>query len=173
MWKFAAKPILSDAMSGKLTASRSGWVLLDVPNAIVRGAFSALHVPGIELPPSPGGGLNAHISVMRPSEVEHIGGVDKINEIGKRFHYRLGPLRECNPIGWDEMERCWMFGVSSPELRQLRMSYGLNPLPKRNRTELDFHLTVAVRRKGVLRPNSTKKLSILADAYLAAVNRRD
>jgi hypothetical protein len=72
-------------MSGRLYLAKSGWLLLSVPNAFVRGVFDALTAPGAELPTTglmnvpnvDGDVLNAHISVMTPDEVESIG-ADKI-----------------------------------------------------------------------------------------------
>ncbi len=156
-------------LSGRLEASKSGWILLSVPNAIVQGLFSALDVPGAELPPSgPDGRLNAHISVMRGDELESIGGPDKITERGKRFKFQLGPVQECTPKGWSEMSKVWFVKCRSPELEALRRSYGLSSLPKNN--EYEFHLTIAVRRKHVLRSNDVTKTSALItfddlDAY--------
>jgi hypothetical protein len=131
--------------------------MLEVPNSLVRGAFSALSVPGIELPVRESTGqLNAHISVMRKEEVDAIG--KKITETGKLFRYRLGGLQEVRPHGWPEMEKVWLLRVRSPELSKLRVSYGLPPLPVRNRKVLQFHITVAVRRKGVLQIGTVSKL---------------
>ena len=165
-------PTLStNVFSGRLIQSPSGWVLLEVPNALVRGAFSALAVPGIELPPTPVNqkNLRAHISVMRPEELEAIGGASKITEIGQQFGYRLGPLKEVRPSGWKDMEKVWFFSVVSPDLVKLRKSYGLSGLPMRGEVELPFHITVAVRRKNVLRQGPVSKSSALVEAYLAAV----
>lgn len=166
MSKEAAEPELSKyPFSGRLIASTSGWILLEVPNALVRGAFMAMDVPGIELPPSgPTGRLRAHVSVMRAEEVESLGGPEKITELGKRFAFRLGPLKEVEPMGWKEMEKAWMFGVVSPELVALRKSYGLSGLPMRGEQELKFHLTVAVRRRAVLRAGSVSKVSWAIEA---------
>jgi hypothetical protein len=143
------------ALSGELYASKSGWILLDVPNALVRGAFDALNEPGVELPPKQSGGLNAHISVMRPEELAKIGGVDKITERGHHFHYTLGPIKEVKPSGWDEMSKVWYIQVRSPELQDLRKSYGLSAKP--NDDKFDFHITIAVRRKKVLQSNEVAK----------------
>ena len=152
--KIAGDTSPSYAMSGMLYGKTSekhdgSWVMLSVPNALVRGVFAGMDEPGIELPPSSeAGGLMAHISVMRPEEIDIIGGLDKITERGKRFSYRIGGLTHCVPDGWKEMSDCWFLKVHSPELQQLRRSYGLSSLPKNG--EFDFHITVAVRRKGVL-----------------------
>ena len=155
------QPVTTHALSGELYLSRSGWVLLNVPNALVRGAFAALNEPGAELPPSgPDGQLNAHISVMRPEELEAVGLTgESIKERGKHFKYTLGPVQEVVPAGWDAMSKCWFIRVSSPELKQLRRTYGLTPLPHND--EYDFHITIGVRRKGVLGTNEIRKAASL------------
>lgn len=143
-------------LSGAIYLSSSGWLLMAVPNALVRGIFSAMKEPGIELPPSgPDGMLNAHVSVMNKDDVEMIGGPDKITERGKSFEYTLGRIYEVEPDGWSEMAKVWFVKVHSPELQELRRSYGLSSLP--NDGKYDFHITVATRRKKVLGRNDTAK----------------
>lgn len=147
-------------MSGLLYLSESSsgepWALLTVPNALVRGVFDGMHEPGIELPPNGKGRLDAHISVMRPEEIASLGGAKAIeNDRGKPFKYSLGRLVSLEPAGWKEMERAWMIRVHSPELQALRRSHGLSSLP--NDGKFDFHITVAVRRKGVLGRNDKAK----------------
>jgi len=146
-----SKPELSYSLGGRLYASSSGWGLLSVPNAMVRGAFDALHEPGAELPPN----FNAHISVMRREEIDQIGGPDKLKERGQIFRYTLGPVRSCKPHGWDGISKVWMIEVRSPELERLRKSYGLTPLPKDN--QFQFHITVGVRKTGVLQANELSR----------------
>lgn len=149
-------PEVAYSLSGMLYASPNGWILLSVPNDLVRGVFRAMNEPGIELPPSKDDGrLNAHISVIRKDELAAIGGPDKITERGKHFRYSLGRLKTVEPAGWSEMSRVWMLTVHSPALQELRRSYGLSSLP--NNGQFAFHITVAVRRKGVLARNDTKK----------------
>jgi hypothetical protein len=145
-------------LSGRLILSPSNWVLLEVPNAFVRAVFSQLAVPGIELPSrsSEDRRLRAHISVMRDTEVEKLPG--RITELGKSFRYQLGQLREVRPTGWEDVEKVWFVRVDSPELKLLRQSYGLSPLPQKNGKEMPFHITVAIRRKGVLRSGRKAKL---------------
>ena len=145
---------LSYGLAGRLYLSKSGWLLLSVPNAFLRGCFNALSAPGAELPRHDDGSLNAHISVMHSTEVESIG-PDKLSERGKLFRYTLGKTREVNPKGWDGVERCWFVEAHSPELEKLRKSYGLSALP--NDGKHKFHITFAVRKKNVLRNNETKK----------------
>jgi hypothetical protein len=147
-------------LTGRLYVSRTGWLLLSVPNALVRGVFDAMTAPGVELPTlSAFKGeaadkdlLNAHISVMTADEVASIG-ADKINERGHHFHYALGQVREFSPKTTG-LSRVWAIQVASPELAALRKSYGLSPLPNEDH---QFHITVAVRRKNVLRDNEVSK----------------
>lgn len=165
--KRAGDAEIAQSLAGKLYASRSGWLLLQVPNALGRGAFEALNEPGAELPVSESTGqYNAHISVMRPEELEQIGGIDKITERGRDFHYTLGPVKTVTPAGWGEVSKCWFITVQSSELKTLRKTYGLSPLPKNG--EFDFHVTFAIRKKNVLRDGVVAKaasLFSLARAY--------
>lgn len=151
--KRAAEATSVYSLAGRLYLSSSGWLLLAVPNALVRGAFQALHEPGAELPPD----FTAHISVMRPEEIEQLGGPDKINERGKVFRYQLGPLKTVTPAGWGDMSKVWFISIVSPELAALRRSYGLSSVPRRGGEDIPFHLTVATRRKNVLTTNDVRK----------------
>jgi hypothetical protein len=142
-------------LTGSLFLSKSGWIMLSVPNALVRGIFATLREPGIELPTHSDGVLNAHCSVFRPEELATIGGPERITERGHSFTYQLGPLQTAVPGGWEEMGRVWFVKINSPGLQNLRKSYGLSALP--NEGKYDFHITVAVRRKHVLKPNEVAK----------------
>lgn len=141
-------PILQTRMSGKLYRADSGWMLLAVPNKFVEGVFSTLDVPGIELPTSDEyneGRLNAHISVLHPSDVEAAGGADRLKVFeGHEFRYQIGPLKLVFPES-DTWEKVWYVTVRSPELEDFRESLGLSRLPRNN--EFDFHITVAVLLK--------------------------
>ena len=148
-------------LTGRLYISKSGWLLLSVPNALVRGVFDAMTTAGAELPTSSAFNgksadkdlLNAHISVMTAEEVKQIG-ADKITERGHQFHYALGQIREFSPRT-DTLSRVWAIQAASPELAALRKSYGLTPLPNGDH---QFHITVADRRKKVLQPNDVAKV---------------
>ena len=146
--KAASDATPSYGLSGQLVVSKSGWLMLTVPNDIVRGLFAAMDENGVELPLNDEGKLNAHISVMRPEELERIGGPDRVTERGKHFHYSIGRLLSAEPGGWKEMERAWFCVCHSPELMELRRSYGLSGLP--NDGQYQFHITIAVRRRKVL-----------------------
>ena len=141
----------SYALSGRLCLSKSGWLLLDVPNALVRGAFDALDSPGAELPLNEGA-FNAHISVMSPDELASVGGADKITERGHSYTWSISGLREAEPKGWPEMSRVWFLSIDSPDLKKLRASYGLSPEP-----DVPFHVTIAVRKRNVLSGNGVAK----------------
>lgn len=153
--KEAGTPEPAFNLRGTLYLSDRGWILLTVPNAMVRGMFQAMHEPGTELPFDKDGGLNAHISVFRPEELESLGGPDHVTERGKTFTYTVGRVYSVEPGGWAEMSKVWYLKVHSPELQTLRRSYGLSPLP--NDGKYDFHITVAVRKKHVLHTNEVRK----------------
>lgn len=150
--KVAGTPTPTHALAGRLYISASGWLMLSVPNSLARGAFDALDELGAELP-TQDGKFNAHISVMSADEVEKIGGPDKITERGHTMRYQTGPVAEVRPDNWEEVSKVWYITVISPELRQLRVSYGLEP----QRNGYDFHITFAIRRTNVLRHNEVTK----------------
>ncbi len=159
----ADAPVASAVLTGRFYVSKSGWGLLSVPNDLARGMFEAMQEPGIELPPGSGdppGPFNAHISVMRKEDVDACGGPDKIKERGEVFRYQLGPIKSVVPMGWDGMSRVWFVEVQSPELKALRKSYGLPPLPMKGDNELQFHISIAVRRKHVLKDNELSKAAM-------------
>ncbi len=156
--KFAADAIPAINLAGVFFVSSHKdrpWGLLSVPNAMVRGVFQAMLEPGAELPME-GGELNAHITVMRPEEIEQLGWIDKLKgDRGKQFKYTIRRLESFNPTGWEGVSRVWVLRIHSVELQQLRKSYGLSKKPKDN--QFDFHITVAVRRKKVLQPGPVAK----------------
>lgn len=154
--KQAADEEVAYNLAGRLYVSSSGYLLLSVPNSLVRGVFSAMREPGIELPPSgPDGNLNAHITVMSPTDLTAIGGADAVTERGKEFRYSLGRVYSVEPDGWPNVAKVWYIKVHSPELQTLRLSYGLSSRP--NDGGYDFHVTVAVRKRGVLGRNEKAK----------------
>jgi len=153
--KQAAVPEAVPGLTGTLYGSRSGWLLLTVPNAVARGLFDALHEQGVELPRNRDGKLNAHISVMNPGELARIGGLDKISERGHSFRYNLGAIKTVRPTTWNGVSRVWYVSITSPELQALRRSYGLSSLPNENKHE--FHCTFAIRKRKVLHSNDVCK----------------
>lgn len=140
-------------LNGLLQASSTGYLLLSVPTALVRGVFDALHEPGIMLPAQVDG-LRAGIVVMTPEELESVGGASKVSERGKPFKYQLGDLQETPAKGWPGISTCWHLRVRSPELSKLRRSYGL---PEKVEGRSDFSIVVACRKVGVLSANAVSK----------------
>lgn len=153
--KQADTPQAVASLTGTLYLSKSGWLLLSVPNAFVRGLFDALHEPGAQLPLNAAGNLEAHITVMRPEEIEQLGGADNINERGHQFAYQTGPVKTVRPSGQGEFSAVWFVEVTSRELEKLRKSYGLAPTPKNG--EHEFHITFAYRKNRVLQHNDVSK----------------
>lgn len=149
-------------LTGRLHISKSGFLLLSVPNALVRGIFDALSAPGAELPTQAvlnvpkgtAGTLNAHIVVMTPAEVQKIGEAN-ISERGHSFAYALGGLTELPARKIAGVSKLWAIQVASPALTALRKSYGLAPKPADG-----FYITVAVRRTNVLKPDATSKTAV-------------
>ena len=154
--KAAAPTQPTYAMKGRLVLSKSGWLLLEVPNAVMRGIFTTIDEPGVELP-SYEGRISAHISVMDPEDLSKIGGSNKITERGQLFSYTLGPIKTVVPK-IPGISRVWMVAVKSPDLTKLRRSYGLTSLPHDN--EYQFHITVAQRKVNVLGNNTVAKSTV-------------
>jgi hypothetical protein len=152
--KEAGDSLLSYGLAGRLYRSKTGWILLDVPNALIRGCFDALHEIGAELPFNDEGRLNAHISVFSADDMKKIG-KDTIDEVGHTFRYTLGQVREVRPNGWGENSKCWFIEIQSPELEKLRKSYGLSAKPKDG--DFEFHATFGVRKAKVTQPGQVTK----------------
>lgn len=164
--KEAASPEhYSEGLKGRLVVSDTNWLLLSVPNSLMRGLYEALHETGIELPATLEGRVNAHISVMTGKEVESIGGPGAIKQRGEFFSwnpkgvYTVKPRRpkpkENRVVAvW---ERVWFLVCHSRELSDLRKSYGLPGLMYGNHK---FHITFAVKVK---KDPQTKAGSVLED----------
>jgi hypothetical protein len=147
-------------LTGRLYLSNSGWLMLSVPNALVRGVYDAMSEPGIELPTAAAWSvgdkkelLNAHISVMTADEVQQVGS-GNINERGHMFGYTLSGLKEITPRSNTPISKIWAIQVTAPNLAALRKSYGLSALPNNDE---QFHITVAVRKRGILLDNGIAK----------------
>jgi len=161
LFKAAKAPVKSYAMEGELYLSQTGWLMVRVPHSFVRGVFSTINEQGIELPTNPSGKLEAHISVMRPAEIEQLGGPAKITERGKSFSYTIGPLRTIPKPADTSLSRVWYVEVKSPSIQALRRSYGLN-----SKGKFDLHITTAIRRKNVLTDNTTSKATKKSNPFL-------
>lgn len=154
--------VKSNSLSGELYASSDNSILLSVPNSFVRGSFDSIQENGLSLP-GKNNKFNAHIVVITKEEVEKIGGVDKITERGHRYNYNIGALHEASITNSFDYGKTWFFTVNSPELSQLRKTYGLSPTPGKH----GFHIVVALRKLGVLGKNEISKT---AASYMATGN---
>jgi acylphosphatase len=70
------------------------------------------------------------------------------------FGYTLGALKEIEPRAGSSLSKIWAIQVAAPLLSALRKSYGLSALPNNDE---QFHITVAVRKRGVLLDNGKAK----------------
>lgn len=136
------------AMVGRLHLS-NGQLLLTVPSSLLRGAFDAIDEPGMELPPQRG------VTVMTSADLDKIGGPDKITERGHQFSYTLGATVSHSP-NRAPFSKVINIRLFSPDLRKLRLSYGLSAHPS---DQSSFMLPIAVRRPGVLHYNDVTKIA--------------
>lgn len=152
-----SSPEIAMALSGQLYAASTNEMRMAVPIALVRGIFSAMREPGVTAASlQTEGELHPHVTALSAEEVEDLGGKEKIRERGKQFGYTLGRLRAIDTPEIPGVARVWYLVVHSPELQELRRSYGLSSLPGRGAD--DFHVVVAVRKSGVLSRNATRQI---------------
>jgi hypothetical protein len=153
--------------SGLLQISKEGALVVAVPASLVRGIFDALHEPGISLPTHDNNPkvVRATITVMTPEEVTAAGGAAAIVERGRSYRYTMQGLVKLPAKNWPGVAHCWHMRIRSPELTQLRVSYGLDR--KLNMGKDDFSIVVAYRKIGVLAENAVTRT---LDSWLAAVS---
>lgn len=133
---------------GTLQATSSGHLTLSVPSALTRGLYEALDSPGVSFPYAAGGGMSqTGIVVMTPAELRRVGGKQVVTERGRTFRYVLGAIQESPAVGWPGVSTCWHIRVRSPELANLRKSYGLHPKVE---GLSDFSIVIGCRRSGML-----------------------
>lgn len=139
---------------GGMLQHSGGRIILSVPNGLAHAIVGDMVEPGVELPPGDDGGkFNAAVVVMSEEDLDAIGGADHVDERGKQFRYTIGRLY-AEDVTWPGISRVWYLRVHSPELQTLRRSHGLPSLPPDSN---DFHVVVAVRRRGVLARNEKSK----------------
>jgi hypothetical protein len=150
---------------GLLQLSKSGHLVVTVPAAVVRGLYDSLDSPGLSLPKNADGSVRSNIVVMTPEEVKLIGGPDKITERGSSFSYAFGDFFISPAKNWLGVSKCWLWHVKSPDLSQVRRTYGL---PAKIDGVSDFSLMIAYQKSGVTQSNGVSKaaqyLSIGDDA---------
>jgi uncharacterized protein YehS (DUF1456 family) len=116
---------------GILVQQKDGYAYLKVDDNYIHQLFERLNILGFKKPPyfrrknSPG----AHISVVYKDENV------KLKEIGQKFSFKLKDIILISGVKHDFI----VLRVSSPELKQLRRSYGLSSLLNNH----SFHITLA------------------------------
>lgn len=142
--------------AGLLQATSTGQLMLSVPTSLVRGLHDALDEPGVSLPHAPTKTMaRAGIVVMTPAELQRIGGPDVVTERGRSFRYMLGEIKDSLAKDWPGVSRCWHIEVNSPDLQQLRKTYGLHPLLE---GVSNFSIVIGCRRTGVLGETEVSKV---------------
>jgi hypothetical protein len=139
---------------GLLQLAKSGHLVVAVPAAVVRGLYDSLDAPGLSLPKNDDGSVRSTVVVMTPEEVQLLGGPDKITERGRSFTYSFGDFFIAPAKNWTGAAKCWLWHVRSPELAQLRRTYGL---PSKIDGVSDFSLMIAYQKSSVLRANGVTK----------------
>ncbi len=125
---------------------RKGIVYLKVSEAILDALFPYINDKNVDKGSSE---IGAHISVIRPAMGDQLPkGVDRVEELGKKFSFKLKYFASLVPDHDIQWERVWILGVESPELESLRGKYGLSPKLFGNKH--DFHITIATKAKKIL-----------------------
>lgn len=141
---------------GLLQLAKSGHLVVTVPAALVRGLYDSLDMPGLSLPRNTDGSVKANIAIMTPAELQLIGGPDTVTERGRSYTFSFGDFFAAPAKDWMGVSKCWLWHVRSPELAQLRRTYGL---PSKIDDSFDFSLMIAYQKSNVLRDNAVTKVS--------------
>jgi len=122
-WKNQTHP----PQTAVLRQDAKGFVYLDVPDETLQSLRAYCTGDHVKEPPYFKPGMaGAHVSVMFPGEVGHL----RAEDIGRKFSLRY--------VHVDSVNGYHFVALSSPELEQLRASYGL---AQRLHSDHDFHLT--------------------------------
>jgi hypothetical protein len=132
-FKIAAK-LTPIEFEGELK-DKNGFIYLDIPDAIISGFMSLIKGKVIHPKKASDNYPGAHISVMQAEDTDK-----KVKEIGKKFKFTIIGAEQTEPEGWDGVNKVYFITVDSPELENLRKSYGLS---KKNKGH-NFHITIAV-----------------------------
>ena len=132
----------SISATGVLKKKSNGYYYLDISNEYITKIFPILILDGHLRPTdSFGSEEGAHITVV--TDGEKCEGLEA--EVGKEFTFEVLEFRTVTalksyaigPGSYHTGDR-WMIAVQSPELEELRMKYGLQPLVNRH----DFHISI-------------------------------
>ena len=137
--------------SGKLQIDSLGDLVVDVPSALLRGCFSAIREPGVELSTSPL--WRARFVVIPRVDLQAIGGAKAVSERGKDLDFRVMGSHSA-ASSTPGVSKMWYLEIDCPAAEQLRQAYGLQGKP-----EHGFRAVFGVRRSRLFTDNqSIKKL---------------
>jgi hypothetical protein len=142
--KIAAGKLSEVKLKGVLKQTKEGFVYIKLSNDVIHGLFTLIDEEGIEEPPYFGKGeIGAHISVISDEEAEEKE-IEKIDELGEEFSFKMLGMKSVKPKGWKEMARVWFVEFEAPEIEKMRQKYGL---PKSYKgTKNKWHVSVAIKK---------------------------
>lgn len=130
--------------SAPLRKTKKGFYYLDIPQSFATGLFKMVADDKLDESPykqKSYGGIGAHVSVISEEELDE-GTV--VKEIGENFEFSLLGSKCTNPDGWDEMKQVCFVEIDSPQIKEMRISYGL---PKTYKAKgHNFHITFAMEK---------------------------
>jgi len=137
-WKWKYNPILT----AELKQDERGFAYLDIPDEYVDSLFELFGDKQAELPPYFGKGrAGAHVSVIL---IEELGAHGlKMEDIGKKFTFRIVNMDSVKPDGWKGVNKVYFLTLSCPEIESLRVRHGLPPKINHH----DFHLTFGIQKE--------------------------
>ena len=136
VWKY--KPLLS----ADLKQDKSGFTYLDIPDEYVHSLFKHYENDQAKLPPYFGPKrAGAHVSVIVSNEMKTKPGL-KIEELGKKFDFRIVNMRSLKPHGWNGVNKVYFLTLSCFAAESMRSGYGFSP---KISDDHDFHLTFGIQ----------------------------
>ena len=118
---------------GEINQKEDGYVYVDVSNDFINKVAPKIIMEGrLQTLPTAGRSMGAHISVFY--EKENV----QLEENHKNYPFQLTDIRSFVMNTRDGLKKLWVIGVTAPELENLRLKYGLNPLLQGH----DYHITL-------------------------------
>src|SRR5579862_5241296 len=137
-WKWTHDPVLT----AELKQDKRGFVYLDIPDENLNSLLELCGDNRAELPPYFGKGrAGAHVSVILSQEMLGRNGL-KIEDIGKKFTFRIVNMDAVKPDGWKGVGKVHFLTLSCPQLESMRVRYGFSPKIDNH----DFHLTFGIQK---------------------------
>lgn len=118
---------------GTLKQKENGFVYVDVSNDFIELIVAAIdHAGELRQIPTGARSMGAHISVFHEDESV------TPQELDQSFPFEVKEIRSFTLNTRDGLKKQWVIAVDSPELEQLRVSYGCSPKLK----GYDFHISL-------------------------------